>query len=263
MKVAARRSRCRRCARVRAHTPTRTLECILRMRAYVCIRTHALLRTHTCTHTCTQSCTSSARAARDPPAHAPAHLSGPCERGGGGTHRYFRLGQSTAAGSAASSVLAAYLRATRAAAAGRLRPTPHRAPVGSARRPRARGARRRPTTGNAAAAASNAARCGPAAGAAAHAQQRSAGTAANAHGGGGRGTHRVSKSLHWPSDSGSALTFVAAMDLPRTARACGPRPPRDQGRTWGRTGRRHRKSPRIARTHTRVRVMDTPVHTAR
>ena len=42
-----------------------------------------------------------------------------------------------------------------------------------------------------------------------------------------------------------------------------PRPPRDQGRTWGRTGRRHRKSPRIARTHTRVRVMDTPVHTAR
>ncbi len=35
------------------------------------------------------------------------------------------------------------------------------------------------------------------------------------------GTHRVSKSLHWPSDSGSAFTFVAEMDLPRIACACG------------------------------------------
>ncbi len=76
-------------------------------------------------------------------------------------------------------------------------------------------------------------------------------------------THRVSKSLHWPSHSGSAFTFVTAMDLPRTARACGPRPPRNNGQTWGRTGRSHRKSPRIASTHTRMHVIDTPMHSER
>ena len=77
--------------------------------------------------------------------------------------------------------------------------------------------------------------------------KRSAGTAANAHGGGRRRrqTHRVSKSLHWPSDSGSALTFVEEIHLPRTARACGPRPPCDNRQTWGRTGRSHGKSPRL------------------
>ncbi len=67
------------------------------------------------------------------------------------------------------------------------------------------------------------------------AQQRSAGTAAHAHGG-GRGTHSPSKRVHWPSHLGSAFTFVAVMYLPRTARACGPRPPRTNGRTWSRTG---------------------------
>ena len=100
------------------HTPTRTLERILRMRAYVCIHAHALLCTHICTHTCTQSCTSGARA-DDPPAHAPAHSAGAgVKRGGGGTHRILRLGQSAAAGSAASSVSPAFLRADRAAAPG-------------------------------------------------------------------------------------------------------------------------------------------------
>jgi hypothetical protein len=85
-----------------------------------------------------------------------------------------------------------------------------------------------------------------------HAQQRSARTAANAHGGGGggRGTHSCSKSLHRPSHSGSAVTFVESMDLPRTARACGPRPPRDNGRTWGRTGRSHRKGDHALHAHT-------------
>ncbi len=48
----------------------------------------------------------------------------------GGTHSVFRLGQSAATGSAASPVLPAFLRATSAAAAGRLRPHPYRAPVG-------------------------------------------------------------------------------------------------------------------------------------
>jgi hypothetical protein len=80
-----------------------------------------------------------------------------------------------------------------------------------------------------------------------HAQQRSAGTAANAHGGGGggRGTHSSSKSLHRPSHSGSAFTFVEPMTLPRTARACGPRPPRDEWADVGQTGRSHGKSPRM------------------
>jgi hypothetical protein len=38
---------------------------------------------------------------------------------------------------------------------------------------------------------------------------------------------------------------VEWMDLPRTARACGPRPPCNNGRTCGRTGRSHGKSPRM------------------
>jgi hypothetical protein len=127
--------------------------------------------------------------------------------------------------------------------AGRLRPTPN-ARRSAARASHARaglGRGRRPATPPQP--HTNAAWCGPAPGAAAHAQQRSAGTAANAHGGGGgRGvTHSSSKSLHWPSDSGSAVNLVPPMDLPCTARACGPRPPRTDGRTWGRTGRSHSK----------------------
>jgi hypothetical protein len=38
---------------------------------------------------------------------------------------------------------------------------------------------------------------------------------------------------------------VEKMDLPRTARACGPRPPCIDGQTWGRTRRSHGKSPRM------------------
>ncbi len=172
----------------------------------------------------------------------------PRERGGAGTHSLLRLGQSAAAGSAASSVLSANLRAQPCGRAGRLRPT------ANARRSAARashacaGLGRRPTTGNAAAAAANAARLGPSArrGSATR-SSAAAGTAAHAHGGGGggRGTHRYSKSVHWPSHSGSASTFVPTMYLPRTARACGPRPPRTDGRTWGRTGRSHGKSLRM------------------
>ncbi len=66
------------------HTPTPTLGCILRMRAYVRTHTHALLRPHICTHTGTQSCTSGARAPTTRPTHASAHRRGRCERGGGG-----------------------------------------------------------------------------------------------------------------------------------------------------------------------------------
>jgi hypothetical protein len=69
--------------------------------------------------------------------------------------------------------------------------------------------------------------------------------------------------LHWPSHSGSALTFVEPMYLPRTARACGPRPPRTNGRTWGRTGRSHGKETAHARTHTRMRVIGTPTRSER
>jgi hypothetical protein len=85
---------------------------------------------------------------------------GPCERGGGGPHSVFRLGQSAAAGSAASSVSSASLRANRAAAPGGSGPPRTRA--GRLRAPDTRARGRRPTTGNAAA-ASNAARLGPSA----------------------------------------------------------------------------------------------------
>ncbi len=142
----------------------------------------------------------------------------------GGNHSLFSLGQSTAAGSAASSERIACLRANRAAAAGRLRPHPvpragraaaasqARAWLGRGRRPatpprpQANAAWCRPGARPGSARGSSAAPPPP--------QTREA-----AHGEGG--THRVSKSLHWPSDSGSAFTFVEPMDLPRTARACG------------------------------------------
>jgi hypothetical protein len=142
----------------------------------------------------------------------------------GGTHSFFSFGQSAAAGSAPSSELDADLRATSAAAPGGSGPHPTARRSGRARQPCARVARpmaddrrhRRRRIQSRAAPAERAARKRTQ-------QQRSAGIAANAHGGGGGGrrTHRVSKSLHWPSHSGSAFTFVPEMDLPRTARACG------------------------------------------
>jgi hypothetical protein len=82
----------------------------------------------------------------------------------GGNHSIFSLGQSTAAGSAASSELDATLRADRAAAAGRLRPHPVPRAGRAARASHAcAGLGRRRTTGNTAAAASNAARRRPSA----------------------------------------------------------------------------------------------------
>ncbi len=81
--------------------------------------------------------------------HASAHRKGQCERGGGGTHSSFRLGQSTAAGSAASSVLSASLRADRAAAPGGSGPPrtragrPRRQPCARAARPTADDRQRR------------------------------------------------------------------------------------------------------------------------
>jgi hypothetical protein len=95
---------------------------------------------HTYAHTHVPSRARLARALTTRPTTVGASA-GPCERGGGGTHRCFRLGQSAAAGSAASSVLPASLRADSAAGAGRLRPKPGRAPVGNARQPCVRGAR--------------------------------------------------------------------------------------------------------------------------
>jgi hypothetical protein len=63
----------------------------------------------------------------------------------------------------------------------------------------------------------------------------------HAHGGvAGGGTHRVANSLHWPSDSGSAFTFVREMDLRCTARACG-RACRAQCTDMGSNRRIHRK----------------------
>jgi hypothetical protein len=53
-------------------------------------------------------------------------------------------------------------------------------------------------------------------------------------------------------------------DVPAAHRArVRPRLLRNNGQTRGRTGRSHRKSPRIARTHTRMCVIDTPTRSER
>ncbi len=132
--------------------------------ARIHLHTHACTATYTHMHIPMYLVVHAKRARRSPHTTRSASA-GPCERGGGGTHSFFRLGQSTAAGSAASSVLYAYLRANRAAAPSGSGPPQKRA--GRTRAPAMRAwARPRPTPG-AAAAASNAARCGPAPGAAA------------------------------------------------------------------------------------------------
>jgi hypothetical protein len=185
------RSRCARTrprAQARAHT--RTLGCIRRMRAYVCTHMHALLRTHTCmTHVPSRARLVRALTTR-PPTHRPTRR-GRCERGGGGTHISFRLGHSAAAGSAASSVLCASLRAHRAAAPGGSGP-----PLTRAGRPRAPAKRAR---GSAAADDRQRPRrriqrrmVRPSAPARRHhAQQRSAGTADDAPGSGAAGAGRT------------------------------------------------------------------------
>jgi hypothetical protein len=230
-------------AHTHTHTPTPTLGCVLRMRAYVRIHMHALLiHTYARTHVPSRACLvralttrpiprrrigaagvsaaaalteSSGSASRPPPAAPRARCCPlPCAptvrpRRAAPAHPLTRAGRPRAPA----------MRA-RGSADGRRQATPPPPP-----HPTPRGA-------------------GPSAPAPQrHAQQRSARTAANAHGGGGggRGTHSSSKSLHWPSHSGSALTFVEPMPLPRTARACGPRSPRTNGQTCGRTGRSHRK----------------------
>ncbi len=212
---------------------------------------HALLRTHICEHICTQWCiVSSTRAARRPLRVGAS--AGPRERGGVVTHSCFRLGQSTAAGSAASSVVCASLRANRAAAPGGSGPPPdarqsaarashERAGLGCGRRP-ATPPPPHPTPRGAA----------PAPGAAAPraaARRRHRRKRARRRGG-GRGTHSSSKSLHRPSDSGSTFTFVRAINLPEHRTRVRPRPPRNDGQTWGRTGRSHAKET----THARASV---------
>jgi hypothetical protein len=234
-----------------AHTHTlahsRTLGCIRRRRAYVRIHTHALL-IHTYARTHVPSRARLVRARSRPARPRVGASAGPCERGGGRTHSVLRLGQSAAAGSAASSELAAYLRANRAAAPGGSGPPPTMRARGSAAADDRQRRRRRIQR-----------RAAPAPGAAAPraaAQRRHRRDRARRRR--PARTHRVSKSLHWPSDSGSAFTFVEEMALPRTARACGPRPPRNNGQTWGRTGRSHGKETTHAlNTHPHVRDKHT------
>jgi hypothetical protein len=228
-----------------AHTHTHAHAGTHSAHAYEYTRMHCYARTHMRTHTCTQSCTSSARARK--PARPRVGAIG----GAGVSAAAAALTESSASASRpppAAPRAGSYTRACaptvrpcRAAPAHR-----DRAPVGRARQPRARARRgRRPTTGNAAAAASNAARGGPRFSArcgSATRQQRSAGTAANAHGRRRRRAHSSSKRLHWPSDSGSAFTFVPSMYLPHTARACGPRPPRNQWADVGSNGLKPQES---------------------
>jgi hypothetical protein len=115
-----------------------------------------------------------------------------------------------------------------------------RAPVGRARQPCARGARPAPTTGNAAAAASNAARRG--------------GTANAQNGNGAQGlqelalAERLGERPHLRAEDGPAVH--------RAVRAA-PRPPRTNGRTWGRTGPKPWKGDHAC-THTHAHARDRP-----
>ena len=239
-----RRAHARRSARTRRRTRRRP-----RWDAFcACAHTYAYTRMHCCVHTYARThVPSRARLvrARSRPARPRVGASArPCERGGAGTHSVLRLGQLAAAGSAASSVLVAYLRANHAAAPGGPGPplTARRSAARASHACAGLGRGRRPATPPPPHPTPRSAAPAPRRGSA----SRSSAAPANAHGGGGgRGTHRVSKSLHRPSESGSACTFVEEMDLPRTARACGPRPPRDELADVGQTGRSHGKSLRM------------------
>jgi hypothetical protein len=206
---------------------------------------HARIRTHTHARTAAYAPTHAHMypavhvwRARSRPARPRVGASaGPCERGGGGTHSRLRFGQSTAAGSAASSVSPAHLRAHRAAAPGGSGP-PRTARRSAARASHARvGLGREPTTGNAAAAASNAARRRPQRPARQrHAHRRHRRERARRR---RARTHRVSKRLHWPSDSGSAFTFVRSMYLPEHRARVRPAPAAHQWRDVGSKGLAH------------------------
>ena len=129
------------------------------------------------------------------------------------THSRFRLGQSTAVGSAASSVLYADLRACgRRAASARhyARPGRPRPPARDCACTRGSAGRNRPP---------HTPWRGPVP---APARTHSSPTTARPRATGGRKrTHSSSKRVQLPSDSGSALTFVAEIHLPCTTGACG------------------------------------------
>ncbi len=217
--------------------------------------THALTaHTHQRTHTCTQSCTAGARA-DGPPATRRRNRRGQCERGGAGTHSDFRLGQSTAAGSAASSVKRAYLRANRAAAPGGDRPNPdaRRSDNGAAMRARGSAAaddrrRRRRRIQRRAERPQRPARQR-------HAQQRSAGTAANAHGGAAAGagrtvppracTGRATRGAPSPSWTGCACRAPRARAA-RARRATIGRRADERAEATGKSPRMHAHAPACA-----------------
>jgi hypothetical protein len=205
---AARRSRRRRvCVRVHTRAPTRTLECILRMRAYVRTRMHELLRTHICA----LMVPSRARLGRVLTTR-PTWLR--------------RIGGAGVSAAAAALTVSTSWATRPPPAAPRARcwtrpcaPTvrPRRAAPGPPRthagRPRAPAMRARGS-------------------AAADDRQRRRRRRRQRRGM-RPGTHMNFKSLHWPSHSGSAFTFVPETHLPHTARACGPRPPYKFRRTDG------------------------------
>jgi hypothetical protein len=244
--TARRRANARRSASTRTRTRTRP-----RWDAFcACAHTYAHTRMHCCVHTYARThVPGRARLvrARSRPARPRVGASaGTCERGGAGTHSFLRFGQSAAAGSAASSVLDASLRAHRPAAPGG--PGPPLTRAGRPRAPamRARGSAdgRRPATpppphptarGSA-----------PAPGAAS-ATRRSAAPAPprTRTGGGAAGarrtvppracTGRATRGAPAPSWRRSTCRAPRA----RAAARC------NNGRTWGRTGRSHGNSPRM------------------
>ncbi len=241
-------------SRACAHASRRTctLERILRMRAYICIHTRMHCCVHTYVHTYVFSGASQARAPLAA-CRASAH----------------RRGRVSAAAAALTGSSGWATRPPPAAPRSRCRarpcaPTVRPRPGGSGQpRPRA-GRPRAPAMRARGSAAPNdrqrrrrrtqrrAARPGARHGSATRSSAAPARPPTRTAAGRRRGTHRVSKSLHWQSHSGSAFTFVKWTSLPRTARACGPRPPRNHRRTWARTGRNHGEETTHARAHTRI-----------
>jgi hypothetical protein len=236
-------------ARIRMHTHARTAH------------------THLRTHRCTQSCTSGARALTTRPTARRRNRRGRCERGGGGTHSVFNFGQSAAAGSAASSVVCACLRAHPCGRAGRCSADRERAPVGRSRQPCARARLgQRPTTGSAAAAASNAG------------AERPQRPARQCHAAAAQRRHRRERARRRrrardaqflqelaPAERLGERLHLRGVDGPAAHRARVRPAPTAQpmGRRGDERAKATGKETTHARTHTRMRVIGTPTRSER
>jgi hypothetical protein len=170
---------------------------------------------------------------------------GPCERGGGGTHKISRFGHSAAAGSAVSSVPSACLRANRAAA-----PSGSGPPLTRAGRPRPQGVRARGS-------AADDDRQRRRRRIQRRMAQRSARRDSAPRSSAAPASTRTLKAAVQDAQNFQELAPAEPLGERLHLRG-GDGPARKNGQTWGRIGRR--KSPRIACTHPRMRVIHTPMH---